>query len=236
MCSLSNRSAATALSAVQLESVSKVFGSRSAPVAAIADITLEIPVGTSVLVRGPTGCGKTTLLSLIGCLMRPTSGRIRIAGRETTRLHEDLLAEMRRQRIGFVFQGVNLIRGASALFNVMVPSIPSGGAGADIRDAAADLLIALGLGRVMNRRVELLSGGEQQRVGLARALVNTPEVLIADEPTAHQDAAAKDIFFEILERLTASGKTVIIASHDDLVARVHDFSRIIELREGRMSV
>lgn len=234
VCPLEQRTA-SAGSMIRLEAVSKVFGSGDAAVAAIAEVTLDIPSGTSTLVRGPTGCGKTTLLSLVGCLMRPTSGRIRIGGIETTKMHEDLLAQLRRGRIGFVFQGVNLIRGASALVNVMVPSIPGSTSNARLRETAAGLLISLGLGKLMNRRVELLSGGEQQRVALARALLNAPDILIADEPTAHQDAAAKEFFFEILDQLVADGKTAIVASHDDAVPKIHRFSRTIELTGGRIA-
>jgi len=221
--------------AINLERVSKIFDSQQrGDVAAIREVTLDIAAGSSLLVRGATGCGKTTLLSLIGCLSRPSSGRIRVDDAETTHLHEDLLAALRRRHFGFVFQRPSLIVGATTLFNVMAPALPRVNADRDLTDRARALLAEFGLEHHASERVERLSGGEQQRVALARAMVNDPDVLVADEPTAHQDLFAKKSFLDLVERLHDSGRTVVAASHDEYVTGSRVFTERVELRNGCM--
>ena len=220
---------------VELEDVTKVFaaGGRRG-VAAITDICLSIPPGRPTLITGPSGSGKTTLLSVIACMARPTSGRIRLAGREVTRMPEELLARLRRERFGFVFQAHHLFRGTSALTNVMLPALPRPEVNGDLKANALDLLARFRLGDKAQVRVERLSGGEQQRVAIARALINDPLVFIADEPTAHLDSRTAQSFLDVIRELEAEGKAIIVASHDPVLCGSGFFARLLELREGRL--
>ena len=220
---------------LELEGVSKSFEEDGTPRAAVvSEINLRIPARSACLLEGPSGSGKTTLLSLIGCMVRPTSGRIRVDGEESTRLSEDRLAELRRRQFGFVFQSHNLIRGASALENVMVPGLPRRGVNGDLADRARALLDRFGLTGRAQVRAGRLSGGEQQRVAIARALINDPQVVLADEPTAHLDSETARAFLDLLAELRAEGKTVVLASHDPVVCRSQQFTQVLRLRQGRL--
>ncbi|HSL17244.1 MAG TPA: ABC transporter ATP-binding protein [Methylomirabilota bacterium] len=222
-------------SVIRLDGVSKVFHCRGREgVAAVADLSLSITRGSAVLLTGPSGSGKTTLLSLVGCMVRPTSGRIVVDGRDVTRLSEDRLAELRRRWIGFVFQTHHLIHGASALDNVMLPALPIPEVNGDLRDRARALLGRFGLAGRASERVERLSGGEQQRVAIARALVNDPEVVIADEPTAHLDSAAARGILDLVDRMRGEGRTVLVASHDPVLCGSGRFDRVVRLHDGRL--
>ena len=231
------RRAATAArpAMIELENVTKVFeaGGRSGRTA-VAGLSLEIAADSAALIEGPSGSGKTTLLSLIGCMVRPTAGRIRVADREVSRLPEELLAGMRRRQFGFVFQSHHLLRGVSALDNVMLPALPRASAGAGLRQRARDLLARFGLADRAGERVERLSGGERQRVAIARALVNDPPVLIADEPTAHLDPATAGGFLDLLAGPREESRTVIVTSHDPVLRESGCFDRRLELRGGRL--
>jgi len=220
---------------LELEDVSKSFEEDVTPRAAVVSaITLRVPRRAACLLEGPSGSGKTTLLSLIGCMVRPTSGRIRVDGVEATRLSEDRLADLRRRKFGFVFQSRNLIRGASALENVMVPGLPRRESNGSLADRAKTLLARFGVADRAHVRVERLSGGEQQRVAIARALINDPQVVLADEPTSHLDAETAQGFLTLLADLRAEGKTVILASHDPLLCRSGWFTQVLRLRRGRL--
>jgi putative ABC transport system ATP-binding protein len=220
---------------IRLAGVSKVFnvGRRNA-FAAIRDVDLEIPGQAITVLRGPSGSGKTTLLTLIGCMARPTTGRIWLGDREIGSLPERFAAETRRKTFGFVFQNDQLIRGITALENVMLPAYPDGGRYRNVRDRARELLERFQVGGRAGERVEHLSGGERQRVAIARALVNAPEVVVADEPTAHLDSALAQTFLAIASELKREGKTVIIASHDPLVVETAGAERIVSMRDGRL--
>lgn len=220
---------------LELEGVSKSFEEDVTPRAAVVSgINFKIPSRSACLLEGPSGSGKTTLLSLIGCMVRPTAGRIRVDGVEATRLSEDRLAELRRREFGFVFQGHNLIRGASALENVTVPGLPCREVNGDLAPRARALLARFGLAERAHVRVERLSGGEQQRVAIARALINDPRVVLADEPTAHLDPDTALSFLDLLADLRAEGKTVIVASHDPVLCRSGWFTQVLRLRRGRL--
>ncbi|MHC4384489.1 MAG: ABC transporter ATP-binding protein [Planctomycetota bacterium] len=220
---------------VEAHRVSKLFASPGRDgVAAVDDVTIRIPEHSIALIKGPSGSGKTTLLAIIGCMMRPTAGRVSVAGHDITRLSEDLLAEVRRRHFGFVFQSNHLIQRATALENVMVPGLPCPEFNGDLRLRARALLSRFGLEAKAHRRVEGLSGGEQQRVAIARALVNDPEVLIADEPTAHLDSSSADAFIHLAFELLARGKSVIVASHNPVVCGIDSYTRVFELRDGRL--
>jgi putative ABC transport system ATP-binding protein len=222
-----------AVPAVVLDRVTKVYPSAGAELAALRDASLTVAAGEAVLVRGPSGSGKTTLLGLAGCLVRPTAGRIRLGGTDVTRLSEEALAHVRRRRVGFVFQGNLLLRGASALDNVMLPALPAAEVDGDLRGRARELLARFGLEARAAERVERLSGGEQQRVAIARALVLDPPLVLADEPTAHLDAATGRRFLDLVAALRDEGRTVLVAGHDPALAASGCFGRVLTLSGGR---
>ena len=199
---------------------------------ALNGIDLRLEAGKVTAFRGPSGSGKTTLLTLVGCLSRPTSGRVRFKGQDISGLPERFLTEIRRQSFGFIFQQFNLIKGLTAIENIILPGFPSGRPRAELMAAAEQILEQLKLSHRRMAKVEWLSGGEQQRVAIARALINNPEVIIADEPTANLDTALSREFMAILEGFTADGKTVLLTSHDPLVVESNAVHRVIGMRDG----
>ena len=202
---------------------------------AVKGVTLSINLNTITVLKGPSGSGKTTLLSIIGCMARPTAGRITLQGREITSLPERFLTEIRRNTFGFVFQSFNLIKGVSVLENVMFPAFPVGLRHAALQERAEQLLDKLKIAHKARQSVESLSGGEQQRTAIARALINEPKVIIADEPTAHLDTELSLEFLNIMTGLHEEGKTILIASHDPLMAESEKTHRVIELRDGQIT-
>ena len=220
---------------IRLVEISKVYNAgRTNAFVAVDTVTLTIAARTVTALQGPSGSGKTTLLSLAGCMARPTSGRIFLGERELTSLPERFLTEIRRRTFGFVFQRFNLIKGITVLENVMLPAYPTGERHGVVRARALELLDRLGLADKGPARVEWLSGGEAQRTAIARALVNTPAVLIADEPTAHLDTSLSREFMEIMGQLKDQGTSILIASHDPLVRDAAVIDRIVEMRDGRL--
>ncbi len=215
---------------------------------AVGGVTLAMEANRVTVLKGPSGSGKTTLLSLIGCMARPSSGRITLQGGllggrsfsrgmntpevEVTSLPERFLTEIRRQTFGFIFQQFNLVKGITVLENVMLPAYPLGEKHGIVRRRALALLDMFGLGERASARVEWLSGGEAQRVAIARALMNDPPVIIADEPTAHLDSKLSVEFMGIIARLKEQGKTAIIASHDPLVFGAEMVDRVVAVRDG----
>jgi putative ABC transport system ATP-binding protein len=220
---------------IELRDVKKAFNQgQHNEVWALSGISLEIEAKRVTALRGPSGSGKTTLLTLIGCLARPTSGRVTLHGRDISGLPERFLTEIRRKTFGFVFQQFNLIKGLSAIENVMLPAYPTGRPHRELVERAEALLERLQLAHRRDARVEWLSGGEQQRVAIARALINDPEVLIADEPTANLDTALAKEFLAILESFGAEGRTVILTSHDPLVTESAVVARLVDMRDGKL--
>lgn len=201
---------------------------------ALSGINLKVAARQVTALSGPSGSGKTTLLTLLGCLARPTRGRVRLRDEDVSGLPERFLTEIRRRTFGFVFQQFNLVRGLSALDNVMLPAYPLGLPYGQLREKAENQLAGLDLGHRRDARVEWLSGGEQQRVAIARALINDPEVIIADEPTANLDTALSLQFLDILSRLIDEGRTVVLTSHDPLVVESSVVDRVVRLRDGRL--
>jgi putative ABC transport system ATP-binding protein len=221
---------------IELRDVRKVYGEgRPGALVAVDGVSLAIAPRTLTVLRGPSGSGKTTLLSLVGGMARPTSGRIFVEGQEITSLPERFLTALRRSTFGFVFQQANLIRGLTTLENVMLPAFPLGEPRGRIARRARALLAALGLAERASSRAEWLSGGEAQRAAIARALVNGPKVIVADEPTAHLDTSATRDLMAILARLKADGKTLVVASHDPLVCDAPAVDRTIDVRDGRLA-
>lgn len=201
---------------------------------ALQGINLSLEAGRVTAFKGPSGSGKTTLLTIVGCLARPTRGRVHFQGEDVSALPERFLTEIRRRSFGFVFQQFNLIKGLSALENIILPALPTGRPRRELLQAAGVLLEKLQLSHRADAKVEWLSGGEQQRVAIARALINDPAIIIADEPTANLDTALSQQFLDILAGLSATGKTVLLTSHDPLVVDSPVVHRVIGMRDGRL--
>jgi putative ABC transport system ATP-binding protein len=220
---------------IELKHITKTFNAGKAnEFTAIKDVDLKILPEKITVFKGPSGSGKTTLLSIIGCMARPTSGRISVNGQETSSLPEKFLAEIRRNTFGFVFQNYNLIKGISVLENTMLPAYPTGQNHREVKAKAMELLNKLKIDAKVNQKIELLSGGEQQRAAIARALMNEPSIIIADEPTAHLDTELSKEFLDIINELSNEGKTVLIASHDPLVFEAGIIDDVVEMRDGKI--
>ncbi|MGZ3538680.1 MAG: ABC transporter ATP-binding protein [Thermodesulfobacteriota bacterium] len=220
---------------IELINVRKVFNqSKPNEFVALHGISLSIDGGKVTVFKGPSGSGKTTLLSLVGCMARPTSGRIRLFDREITSLPERFLTEIRRKTFGFIFQQFNLIKGITALENAMLPTYPLGEPYGSLKRRAINLFDLFGISQKAGAKVEWLSGGETQRVNIVRALINNPSVIIADEPTAHLDTKLSREFMEIVGRFKDERKTVLIASHDPLVCESEVVDNVIHLRDGKI--
>jgi putative ABC transport system ATP-binding protein len=220
---------------IRLHNIRKVFNAdKSNEFVAIDGVNLAIDSQGVTVLKGPSGSGKTTLLSILGCMARPTSGRITLREREITSLPERFLTAIRRETFGFIFQQFNLIKGVTALENVMLPAYPNGENHASLRKRAMDLFDLLNLADKAASKVEWLSGGEAQRTAIARALINNPAIIIADEPTAHLDTRLSGEFMEIMRQLKNEGKTLLVASHDPIVYESNVIDRIIEIRDGRV--
>ena len=220
---------------IELSAIRKAFNQgRENEFWALNGIDLRITARRVTALRGPSGSGKTTLLTVVGCLARPTSGRVRLNDEDISGLPERFLTDIRRQTFGFVFQQFNLIKGLSALENIMLPAYPLGQDWRSLKERAENLLANLRLTHRRDARVEWLSGGEQQRVAICRALINDPLVVIADEPTANLDTALAREFMGILEMLKSQGKTVLLTSHDPLVVESSLVDTVIGLRDGHV--
>jgi len=220
---------------IELRDVRKVFHQgKPNEFTAVEGVNLWIEACRATVIRGPSGSGKTTLLSLVGCMTRPTSGRIEILGREVSSLPERFLTGVRRETFGFIFQHFNLIKGITALENVMLPAYPSGEKHGLLKKRALELLDHFAVAAKAQSKVEKLSGGEAQRVTIARALINDPFVIIADEPTAHLDTRLAQEFMETMARLKEQRKTILIASHDPIVCDSPVIDRVLLIRDGRV--
>jgi putative ABC transport system ATP-binding protein len=220
---------------IELSNIRKVFNmGKPNEFVAIHGISLSIDSDRVTVFKGPSGSGKTTVLSLIGCMARPTSGRIRLSEREITSLPERFLTEIRRQTFGFIFQQFNLVKGITALENAMLPAYPLGEKESSIKKRAMNLLDLFNVSQKAYSKVEWLSGGEAQRVSIVRALINNPSIVIADEPTGHLDTKLSHEFMEIVGKLKDEKKTVLIASHDPIVYESNVVDRVIRIRDGKI--
>lgn len=221
---------------IRLRDIKKIFNSgKDNEFTALRSISIDIEMQKVTVFKGPSGSGKTTLLSIIGCMAKPTAGRMWIEDREVSSLPERFLTEIRRKTFGFVFQQFNLIKGLSVIENVMLPSYPCGEELGEIEKRAKGLIKLFNLSRKESSKVEWLSGGEQQRVAIARALINNPSIVIADEPTAHLDTKLSKEFMELMKMLNDRGKTIIIASHDPIVYESDIVDDILNMRDGLIS-
>ena len=217
---------------LRVHGLSKVFGEGEQAVHAVDGVDLTVCCGELVLIMGPSGSGKTTLLTMVGGLLRPTSGSIEIEGTDIATLSEHALAPFRRTQVGFIFQSFNLWESLSVLENVELPLNIAGVSGRAARDRARELLTARGLERRLSFRARDLSGGEKQRVSIARALANEPKLLLADEPTANLDSAHGQEVMNLLREISKKGDRAVIAvSHDHRIREVAD--RVLWLEDGR---
>lgn len=214
------------MTGIELESVGKRYGD----VQALERVCLEISSGEWVSIMGPSGSGKTTLLNLIACLDAPTTGTIHIDGQEITQLSGDALIRWRREKIGLIFQQFHLVPYLSALENVMLAQYFH--SMVDEREAA-EALESVGMGQRLGHKPSQLSGGEQQRVCIARALINHPSIVLADEPTGNLDVENEQIVLDLLRRFHAEGKTVVVVTHNPEIGELGD--RVITLKHGRLA-
>ena len=215
---------------IRLESISKLYGSSDAQVAALRNFSLRVAQGELLAVMGPSGSGKSTLMNILGCLDSPTSGRYWFAGEDVSRLSETQLAHVRNRRIGFVFQQFQLLPKLSAWRNVELPLLYRNAS--DRRSLAVHALETVGLGNRIEHRPTQLSGGQQQRVAIARALVTDPDLILADEPTGNLDTAASREVLAVLRDLNQGGRTVIVITHDPEVAPIA--RRTVHVRDGQL--
>ena len=216
---------------VELENVTKVYRMGEVEVYALNGVSISIAQGEMLSIVGASGSGKSTLLNLLGCLDRPTSGRYLLDGLDVSRLNDNKLAELRSKKFGFVFQDFNLLSRASALANVELPLIYSGGGSKHAK--AMEALERVGLGPRAKHKPTELSGGEQQRVAIARALVNDPSMILADEPTGNLDSASTKEIISIFKELHKDGITVAIVTHEPDISQ--QTQRIIRLHDGKVA-
>ncbi len=220
---------------IELHDIKKAFNQgRPNEFWAIQGISLQIEPNRVTCLKGASGSGKTTLLSMIGCLSRPTSGRIMLGEQTLSGLPERFLTEIRRHTFGFIFQRFNLIQGMTVLENIMLPAYPLGPRHASLLRAAHRLLEHFKLISKAENPVEWLSGGEAQRVSICRALINDPDILIADEPTANLDTRLSREFMRLIDELRQSGKTILISSHDPVVFESSAVNGVVEIQDGRV--
>ena len=217
---------------IQLTSVCKTYQVADRPLKVLRDITTRIPQGGYVAVMGPSGSGKSTLLSILGCLDRPTSGSYRLGDREVGDLEEAELSEIRRHKIGFVFQSFHLVSRLNAAENVALPMVLAGVPFEERTERVTAALQSVGLASRAGHRPTELSGGECQRVAIARATVMKPGVLLADEPTGNLDNASGSQVMELLEDMRANGLTLVVVTHDLAIGRRAETA--IVLRDGRI--
>jgi len=218
--------------AILTEDLWKTYEMGGEKLHALRGIDLTIRKGEYVAIMGPSGSGKSTLMNLIGCLDTPTSGRYWLAGRLVSELDDDELAAIRNKEIGFVFQTFNLLPRATALHNVELPMIYNGTPSEERLARAKRALEAVDLGERMFHKPNELSGGQRQRVAVARALVNSPSIVLADEPTGNLDTKTGDEIMALFARLHHEGNTIILVTHENDIARRAD--RIIHVRDGKV--
>ena len=224
------QSAPTHAPAIVVRGLTKTYHLGQTPVRALRGVSLTIQFGEFVAIMGPSGSGKSTFMNLLGCLDRPTSGEYWLGGVPVSRMTADQLADIRNRRIGFVFQGFNLLNRASALKNVGLPLVYAGYSGAEQDRRSLEMLRLVGLASRAQHRPMQLSGGQQQRVAIARALVNGPSLLLADEPTGNLDSRTSVEILAVLQALNERGLTVVLVTHEQDIAQYTQ--RQVGFRDG----
>jgi putative ABC transport system ATP-binding protein len=216
--------------AVRIENLTKDYVLDGGIVHALRGVSLAVPEGDYLAIMGPSGSGKTTLLNVLGCLDRPSAGRYVLGDDDVTQLDDDWLSEIRAERIGFVFQNYNLVPQLTLLENIELPLYYRGRIDARDRQRCRRLAAIVGLGDRLGHRPTQLSGGQQQRAAIARSLANDPTFILADEPTGNLDSATSSEILDLLTALNAAGKTIIMVTHENDVAK--RAKRIVRLRDG----
>ena len=217
---------------IHLESIVKNYKVGTQIVRALRSVTIDINKGVYVAIMGASGSGKSTLMNIIGCLDTPTSGKYVLNGKDASRLSDDQLAEIRNTEIGFIFQVFNLLPRNTALENVMLPLVYSGIRKNERKRMAVETLTDVGLDDRMLHRPNELSGGQRQRVAVARALVNKPSLLLADEPTGNLDSKISEEIMELFAEIHRKGNTLLIVTHEEDIAK--HAHRIIRLKDGEV--
>jgi len=216
--------------AASVQNLTKEYVMGAEIVRALRGASLDVPEGDYVAIMGASGAGKSTLLNLLGCLDRPTGGRLLLGDDDVSKLNDDELSEIRATRIGFVFQSYNLIPQLTVLENIEVPLYYQGRVGPRQHERCRELASLVGLGNRLGHRPTQLSGGQQQRVAIARSLINDPYFILADEPTGNLDSVTTGEILDLLDKLNDAGKTIILVTHeDDVGARA---KRIVRLKDG----
>ena len=221
------------MSNIQVEKLTKTYGSGATAITALDHVNMIIKEGEFVAIMGPSGCGKSTLMHLLGGLDKPSEGHVIIGGHNLSDLNDEKLTELRRRKIGFIFQFFNLIPVLNAVENAALPITLDGVKPAESKKKATEWLTRFGLGDRLQNRPDQLSGGQQQRVAIARALIAEPELILADEPTGNLDTRASDEIAILLRDVSKQfGRTVVIVTHDPRIAAYAD--RIIFLKDGKV--
>ena len=215
-----------------LEKVSKMYGKDELIVKALDNVNLEIYKGDYLAVMGASGSGKSTAMNIIGCLDRPSQGVYKLNGTPVENLSDDELAELRNQKLGFVFQQFHLLSDATALENVLLPMIYAGVDPVEREKRAKNALDKVGLSERVNNRPNQLSGGQQQRVAIARAIINNPAILLADEPTGALDSKTTEDVLDLFDKLHESGITIVLVTHEDEVAS--RAKKIAKFKDGKI--
>jgi len=221
------------VSLIRIKNLARRYVMGTETVHALREVSLEIERGEYVAIMGPSGSGKSTLMNMIGCLDTPTSGSYELNGQDVSHMDDNQLAEIRNREIGFVFQTFNLLARSTALRNVELPMIYAGLPGEERRARALHALAQVGLADRVQHKPNELSGGQRQRVAVARALVNDPSILLADEPTGNLDSKTGVEIMALFEELAQKGNTIIVVTHEESVAR--HARRIIRLLDGRIA-
>jgi putative ABC transport system ATP-binding protein len=218
------------MSLIRLQNISRLYQMGSETIHALRDVSLEIERGEYVAIMGPSGSGKSTLMNLLGCLDTPTSGTYELNGVNVSDMDDNELAEIRNREIGFVFQTFNLLPRSNALRNVELPLIYSGMGGEERRRTALETLSQVGLADRVHHKPNEMSGGQRQRVAVARALVNSPSIILADEPTGNLDSKTGEEIMALFAELSRKGNTIFVVTHEEDIAR--HAQRILRIRDG----